>query len=131
MAQEKVKIVEEIYRAWAEGRSAAPLIEEDLEYVNPPEAVEQGTKRGRHYLGKIRDAYPELEVEAERVIDAGGEDVVVIAKFRGRARASGVEMEWKQGYVWSIRNGKAIRFRWFSDPRDAFAAVGLPDAGAE
>jgi hypothetical protein len=27
--------------------------------------------------------------------------------------------------VWTIRDGKATRFRWFSNPDEALAAVGL------
>ena len=43
MSEQNLSVVRRIYEAWAEGRSAAPLIERDLEYVNPPDAVEPGT----------------------------------------------------------------------------------------
>ena len=36
-----------IYSAWLEQRSAREWIAEDVEYVNPPDAVETGVKRGR------------------------------------------------------------------------------------
>jgi ketosteroid isomerase-like protein len=36
-----------------------------------------------------------------------------------------VEVERRQGYVWTLRDGKAIRFRWFNDPAEALQAVGL------
>jgi ketosteroid isomerase-like protein len=108
-------------------RSAAPFIEKDLEYVNPPDAVESGTKHGRNYLAKIRDVYPDLRFDTERVIDAGGDDVVVIATIHGRGRGSGLETQWRQGYIWTIRGGKAIRFRWFSEPHAALEAAGLSE----
>jgi hypothetical protein len=49
---------------------------------------------------------------------------VVIGVARGTG-ASGVPIELRQGYVWTIENGRAIRFRWFNDPEEAMAAAGL------
>jgi len=48
----------------------------------------------------------------------------VIGVARGTS-ASGVEAQWRQGYVSTVRDGKAVRFRWFNDPREALQAVGL------
>ena len=128
MSQENVELVRAIYDAWSDNRSAAPFIDKDLEYVNPPDAVEPGTKRGRHYLAKIRDVFPELRFEPERFIDAG-DDVVVIAKILGRGK-SGLETRWNQGYIWTINKGKAVCFRWFNDPTEALEAVGLSEQDA-
>ena len=129
MSEQNVRIVRRIYEAWAEGRSAAPLIERDLEYVNPPDAVEPGTKHGRRYLAAVRDVYPDFRLEPERFV-AVGDDVVVIATAHGQGRGSGLEIQWKQGYIWTIRNGKAIRFRWFNNPQDALGAAGLSEQDA-
>jgi ketosteroid isomerase-like protein len=125
MSQENVEVVEAIYEAWAEGRSARHLIEPDMEYVNPPYAIESGTQQDRRTLAKVRDVYPDFRIEPERYVDAG-DDVVVIGIARGTA-ASGVEIEWRQGYVWTIRDGKAVRFHWFNDPQEALEAVGLSE----
>ena len=123
MSRENVEIVRAIYEAWDSGDSARDLIEPDMEYVNPPYAVESGTRRDRRTLGKIREVYPDFHVEPERYVDAG-EDVVVIGTARGTA-PSGVKAQWRQGYIWTIQDGKAVRFRWFNDPREALEAVGL------
>jgi ketosteroid isomerase-like protein len=123
MSRENVELVRSIYELWSRHESARHLIDPDLEYVNPSYAVESGTRHGRSTLGRIRDVYPDFQVEPERFVDAG-EDVVVIGIARGRS-ASGVEAQWRQGYVWTIRDGRAIRFRWFNDPDEALKAVGL------
>ena len=123
MSPENVEVVRAIYRGWAENAPAWDLIAPDLEYVNPPYAVESGVSRDRRTLDRVRDVYPDFRVEAERYIDAG-EDVVVIGTAHGTG-ASGVEVQWRQGYVWTVRDGKAVRFRWFNDPAEALAAVGL------
>jgi hypothetical protein len=37
------------------------------------------------------------------------------AGVRAIGRTSRVPIEWHQGYVWTIRDGNAFRFRWFND----------------
>jgi len=120
-----VEVVRSIYRLWGENESARDLIDDELEYVNPPYAVEAGTRHDRGALRTIREVYPDFRVEPERFVDAG-EDVVVVGVARGTS-ASGIEAQWRQGYVWTVRNGRAIRFRWFNDPDEALKAVGLAD----
>jgi ketosteroid isomerase-like protein len=123
MSQENVELVRTIYRLWGKNESARHLIDPDLEYVNPSYAVESGTRHSRGALAKIRDVYPDFRVEPERIVDAG-ENIVVIGTARGTA-ASGIEAQWRQGYVWTLRNGRAVRFRWFNNPDEALEAVGL------
>ena len=123
VSQANVDLVKTIYERWSAGASARDPIASDLEYVNPPYAVESGTRRDRRTLAKVRDVYPDFRVEPERFVDAG-DDVVVIGTARGTA-ASGVEAQWKQGYIWTVRDGEAVVFRWFSDPAEALEAVGL------
>lgn len=123
MSEETVAVAREIHRRWAAGESTAGLIAEDLEYVNPPYAVESGTRVGRRSLGRIRDVYPDFRFEAERFVDAG-EDVVVIGTSTGTS-ASGVVATMHPGYIWTIRGGRAVRFRWFNDPGEALRAAGV------
>jgi ketosteroid isomerase-like protein len=126
MSERNVEIVRSIYGAWLQGESAGSRIDPEIEYVNPPDAVETGTRRGRKAFAGIRDAYDDVRVEPEELIDAGDDEVVVIARVTGKGHGSGVEIDRRQGYVWTIRDGKAIRFRWFNDPEQAFEAAGLP-----
>lgn len=123
MSRQNVEVIRSIYRLWDQGESARHLIDAKLEYVNPANAVESGTHRGRGRLNKVLEVYRDFRVEPERFVDAG-EDVVVIGTARGTA-ASGIEAQWRQGYVWTVRDGVAVRFRWFNDPTEALEAVGL------
>lgn len=125
MSQENVELVRRIYELWNSSESAADLIDPELEYVNPSYAVESGTRHSRDTLQKIREVYPDFRVEPERFVDAG-EDVVVIGIARGTSD-SGLEARWRQGYVWTIRDGRAVRFRWFNQPAEALEAVGLAE----
>jgi ketosteroid isomerase-like protein len=123
VSEQNVAVVEAIYAAWADGLSAGALIADDMEYVNPPYAMETGTGGDRRTLARIRDVYPDFRVVPERYIDAG-EEIVVIGTARGTS-TSGVEMQWRQAYIWTVRDGRAVRFRWFNDPAEALEAVGL------
>ena len=124
---DKVEVVRQIYAAWREGRSARGFMDPGIEYVNPPDAVEPGIRRGPHAFGAIRSSYDDVAVEPQAFIDAPGEDVVVIARVTGRGRGSGFPVEWRHGYVWTVRDGIAIRFRWFNRPEEALAAAGVED----
>jgi ketosteroid isomerase-like protein len=126
VSQENVEVVKQIYVLWNAGEPAGELIDRNLEYVNPPYAVESGVRHDRAALASIREVYPDFRVEAERFIDAG-EDVVVIGVARGTS-AAGIQAQWRQGYIWTIEDGRAVRFRWFNNPGEALAAVGLEGA---
>lgn len=123
VSAEDVEVIRTIYELWGRGERAGHLIDPELEYVNPDYAVEAGTRTGRGALGRIRDVYPDFRVEPERFIDAGGR-VVVIGVAHGTS-TSGVDVTWRQGYIWEVRDGRAVSFHWFNDPAEALAAAGV------
>ena len=127
MSEENVELIRRIYDIWAREGSARDLIAEDVEYVNPSYAVEPGTRRGRKSFSVVRDTYEDFNVRVERFVDAGGDDVVVLARYTASGRGSGVPLEGEHGYVWTVRDGQAVRFRWFQSHREALEAAGLPE----
>jgi ketosteroid isomerase-like protein len=126
VSQENVEVVRGIYAAWQAGTSARGFMDADIEYVNPPDAVETGTVRGASSFGLIRDAYDDVEVRPIRFIDAG-EEVVVVGILTCVSRGARVPIEREQGYVWTVQDGKATRFCWFNTPREALEAAGLAE----
>jgi ketosteroid isomerase-like protein len=129
MSEENVEIVRRIYAAWTDGSPLdSGLLDSEIEWVNPHDAVETGTRSGLGEFGmaaeKLGDTFNELRVDFDRLIDAG-ERVVVIGTLRARGRGSGIETERQQGYVWTLRDGKAIRFQWFNEPQEALEAAGI------
>jgi ketosteroid isomerase-like protein len=126
MSQESVELVRRIYEAWDRGESARDLIAEDMEYVNPSYAVEPGTRHGRKSLGLVRDTYEDFELKIERIIDAGDE-TVVLAHYTASGPISGVPVAGEHGYVWTVRDGLAVRFQWFQSHREALEAAGLSE----
>ena len=126
MSKENVDLVRRIYDAWDRQESARDFIAADLEYVNPSYAVEPGTRHGRKSLAVVRGTYEDFEIKVERIVDAGDE-TVVLAQFTGSGSVSGVPVEGEHGYVWTVRDGLAVRFQWFQSHREALEAAGLSE----
>jgi ketosteroid isomerase-like protein len=130
MSQANVAIVRSIHEALARGESPASLglLHPDIEYVNPPGAVEPGTRRGlaayEDAMRSMRESFEDVRIEVREIIDAG-DRVVVLAMFSARGRTSGAQRQHEDGYVWTVRDGKAVSFQWFNDPAMALRAAGL------
>jgi ketosteroid isomerase-like protein len=130
MSQENVEIVRRIYANWAPGSSPSEsnLLHPDIEWVNPRDALERGTRKGIDAFTAITEdldrTIGDFRMEVERLIDVG-DRVVVIATMRGHGTGSGVEIENRHGSVWTISEGKAVRFQWFHEPDEALEAAGL------
>ena len=125
-----MEIVRAIHEAFACGESPATLglLHPDIEYVNPSDAVEPGIRRGiaayEDAMRSINESFDDVRIELREIKDIG-DRVVVLAAYTARGRRSGAQRQNEDGYVWTIRDGKAIRFEWFNDPAKALAAVGL------
>jgi ketosteroid isomerase-like protein len=127
VSEQNLALVRQIYDAWDRNASARDFIAEDVEYVNPSYAVERGTRVGRKSFAVVRDTYEDFKIRVERFIDAGGDDVVVLARYTASGTASGVRLEGEHGYVWTLRDGQAVRFRWFSSHAEALEAAGISE----
>jgi ketosteroid isomerase-like protein len=76
----------------------------------------------RIWLGTWED-YRQERVE---IIDAG-DQVVVVVREQGRGKGSGLEVV-REGYaVWTLRNGKAVRIRFYPSKATALEAAGLSE----
>lgn len=73
-------------------------------------------------------AWSDLAFEVEDVLDAGDEVVALIRNQRQWGRRSGIAVEMPPyGLVFTIRGGKVVRWRNFSDQQSALEAAGLAD----
>jgi ketosteroid isomerase-like protein len=125
MSVENVELVRRIHERWDRDESTRELAAEDMEYVNPSYAVEGGTRVGRQWFGSVRETYPDFLFHVERYVDTGGDDVVVLGRYTASGGASGVSVEGEHGYVWTVKDGLAVRFQWFQSHSEALEAAGL------
>ena len=132
MSQENVELVKRLYDAWQEdGFGVVPaLMDPDIEYVNPPYAVEPGTRQGYEGFAiaaqNIRNVYPARRFEPLEFYDARNL-VAVRVRVVARGVGSSVEVDAERGYVFEVRDGKVVRFAWFNEPLEALKAVGLEE----
>ena len=117
------EIVRALYASWsAGGRAGKDLVDPEIEYVNPPDAVEPGTRRGLEgwlaALRASREGLGDYRVEVERTIESG-ERVLALVVIQISAPESGIETGFRQGHIWTIRDGRARRLEWFNDPARA------------
>jgi ketosteroid isomerase-like protein len=58
--------------------------------------------------------WDEFAADPEEFLDADGE-IVVLGRYRGRAKGTGKRLDVPFVHVWSFRDGRAWRFRQFLD----------------
>jgi ketosteroid isomerase-like protein len=131
MSQENVEIVRRCCDASARGdwEEAITMVDAEIEYdltTFPEGRVYHGHPGIREAFRIWLGAFDDYTQEYSEIIDAGGADVVVIGKERGRGKGSGVPVEQDVFAVWTLKHGKAIRIRFFSD-----RAAALEDAGPD
>ena len=132
MSQENVEIVRGIYVAWRQTGlwAASGGLDPAIEWVNPDNAVEPGTRRGVDAFeaawSSVEASFETVEFDSGDFLD-GGDDVVFITIMRARGHGSGADVEHPQGHVWTIKKGKAVRMRWFHEPHLALEAAGLSE----
>jgi hypothetical protein len=123
LSKENVAIVQSLYDAFARGDVPAvlgalsPGIEwreaENFPYAdrNPyigPEAVLQGI------FMRVGAEWDGFGATPERLLDAG-DTVVALGRYTGKYKASGKSVNAQFVHVWSLENGKAIRFQQYTD----------------
>ena len=79
-----------------------------------------------NHVTRWADAWDHWTVEIERVVDAGGDQVVLLMRERGRS-ASGLTMDERHAELYTLREGKIVRRQGFSNPNEALEAAGLSE----
>src|SRR5438552_2347874 len=59
-----------------------------------------------------RDWWAEFAADPEEFVD-GGDQVVVLGRYRGIAKGTGKRLDVPFVHVWTLKDGKAVRFRQF------------------
>jgi ketosteroid isomerase-like protein len=130
MSQENVDIVRQMIDAFNRGDFEASLafLDEDIEWHDPPNVpgagVHRGPGEGRRWMVRWLGAWESYTAEAEELIDAGSQ-VVVVHYERGTGKGSGVEVDHRSANLFDLRKGKVVRRRPFPSRGEALEAAGL------
>ena len=123
-------MVRRMYEGWnrSGGVPALELIDAGIE-VDVVGGLGDGTYRGHAGFSDLLEtfwgAFEDHRIEVEECLPAGN-DVVVTVHYYGRGKTSGVEVDMRHWHVWTLREGKAVRWRVLSTRAEALEAVGLP-----
>jgi ketosteroid isomerase-like protein len=133
VSQENVEIVNALYGAFGRGGfdAAADFWDPSMDYRAIEGAVDdagllQGLEAYGRYIEDWVQAFDELRVEPEELIDAG-DQVVVVVHLIGRMKASDAEVDMRLGIVYTVRDGKIVRGREYATPAEALKAAGLEE----
>ena len=139
MSQENVEIVRQLLEMFAKREHEdvfgfyAPDIEWDASNVrrvgiDDLAGVYRGHDGVRTYWRRWLQAWSDLEFEVQDVLDAGDDVVVLIRNQRQWGRRSGIAVEMPPyGLVFTVRDGKVVRWRNFTDQESALEAAGLSE----
>jgi uncharacterized protein len=143
MSEENVQLARTGYEALAPGDLGRVLEIIDPDIVievrtGRPDLPETQTLRGhagfRENIEGLTEVFDNIEVTPRSFIDLG-EHLVVEIHTVGHGRASGIRIENRVVHIWTIRGGKATRFRVFGTRQEALDELGLAEqdipAGAE
>jgi ketosteroid isomerase-like protein len=129
MSEANVEKLSWVLEQLFEGRRIHPdLLATDAEWVNPHDAVEPGTRRGPESfnaaIASVFATWDDVHFDTDRIVE-NGDDVVALGVLRGHVRAAGMEVDAPHAQVWTFRDGRVLRMRWFNTHREALAAAGL------
>lgn len=129
MSQENLEIVRRIYRdGWFDDKPdrILALAVPEVKYVNPPEAVDRGVRRGTaefaHAIESLSESFDSYRHELHELFDAG-DSVVAWVSFRTRSGGSEYEVVQKEAHTWTLRGGRIVQFKWGRDLQAALEAA--------
>lgn len=109
------------------------LIDPEVEVEPPLTGVTSGgvTHHGHEGLLKVLvefwSQFDERRSELKECIPAGGDRVITTVLHHARGKLSGVEVEMWQHQVWTLRDGKVVRWQMFLNREETLEAVGLSE----
>jgi ketosteroid isomerase-like protein len=133
MSRQNVELVQRIYEDGLFDRDPERIVHElaapDIEYVNPPEAVEPGIRRGKaevvDALQKSSQVFASSRHELHELFDCG-DAVVAAVSFCTQTHRGGAQLTQQEAHTWTWRDGTLVRFEWGRDLRAALEAARAP-----
>jgi uncharacterized protein len=130
MSQKNVEVVRRVLAAWSHHheRSVLDLLDPQVVFDATRRKVNPMTYVGIEGLGTLladRDeVWDEFRTVPDEFIDAGSQ-IVVVGRWVGRGKGSGVEVQQPTVHVFSLRDAKIERVEIFGTRSEALEAVGL------
>ena len=128
--QENIKVVQDAYAAF--GRSDVPgmlnLMTEEIDWhmFGPPELPTGGPRKGKpevsRFFKEVGETWNFEKFEPRQFI-AQGDMVVALGFYSGTAKSNGRKFGSEFAHVFTVRNGKAVKFREYTDTANLVGAL--------
>jgi uncharacterized protein len=127
MSPENVELVRRAYEAFNRRDLSAlsTLVDPEVDFRSTVES-HRGIEGVADFVRSADDTLDDFTAVPTEIIEAG-EQVVVVVHERGRGKGSGIDVDHRFAHVWTIRGGRAVAFRAFTDRAEALEAVGLSE----
>jgi ketosteroid isomerase-like protein len=132
MSRQNVEIVRGCIESFQRGDYATamealdPEIEYELTHF-PDGKIYHGHDGVREAFRIWIGTWEDYRQELDELIDAGDDEVIALVREFGRGIGSGIELERPTAGVWTLRNGKAVRIRFYEGREAALEAVAFRD----
>jgi ketosteroid isomerase-like protein len=128
MSDQNVETVRRAVEAWRGGDmdAASAFWAQDIEWIPPPDDPDRlhvrGVDAAGDALGKWLSTWEAYRYELTELVDFGGD---VLQAGRQAMDARGAEVSSKLFFVWTFRDGRAVRMRMFYHRDQALRAIGM------
>jgi ketosteroid isomerase-like protein len=130
MTEENRQVVERGHEARSTGRivdwidTLDPEIEWDISGYPVAGFPQRGTGRNEFvaHVAKYWSMWNDYSQDVKEMIEEGNTVVVVLSEH-ARLRSSDADLDREVAAVWTIENGKRVRFQAFASREDALAAT--------
>jgi ketosteroid isomerase-like protein len=129
MAPSNIDVVRAVVDAFNRGdfATALDLCTEDVEFDWSRRLLDgevfHGHEGVRRFMQDTLEIFDEIHIPAEDVTDLGNDLVLLAGRARFRGHVSGLDVEAYAANLWTVRDGKVARFRFYQTKEDALADV--------
>jgi ketosteroid isomerase-like protein len=116
-----------LYEEWAQGDySRSDIFHPEMEMESIGLAEPMHARNYEEFVDLMREwlsAWDKpLTIDAEEMIESG-DRILVLVRWKGRGKGSGVEMEAGGGHLFTFRDGLIVRYEVYRDRDGARAAL--------
>ena len=125
MAPSNIEVVRAVVDAFNRGdlTTALGLCTEDVEFDWSRRMLDGEVFHGheglRQFMQDTLEIFDEIHIPADELTDIGGGVVLLVGTARFKGRVSGLDIEASAANLWTVRDGKVSRFRFYQSKEDA------------
>lgn len=106
------------------------VLSEEMVMENVPQFPVTGPYHGhdgvRAWWRDLTEAFEEVRIEFDEVVELDGERVLTSQRLIGRFRSTGIDADERWAAAHWVRDGKIVRTAGFASRRAALGALGAP-----